>query len=179
MTSMPPEPPSGDQPGYGAPPPPPGYGTPPPPPGYGAPTEPGFGGMSSIPAPPGQWAGPPLAEWPQRVLAGLIDGAIVAVPYLILIRMSVGLALLVNLGLTVYLQHMQGTTGQTPGKKVIGLRLLREADGQVLGFPAAIGRYILHLIDAAACFVGYLWPIWDAKRQTFADKIIGSVVIRG
>jgi hypothetical protein len=24
---------------------------------------------------------------------------------------------------------------------------------------------------------GWLFPIWDAKRQTFADKIISTVVI--
>jgi uncharacterized RDD family membrane protein YckC len=27
------------------------------------------------------------------------------------------------------------------------------------------------------CYVGYLWPLWDDKRQTFADKILGTVVV--
>ena len=29
----------------------------------------------------------------------------------------------------------------------------------------------------SACYFGWLFPLWDAKRQTFADKIIGTVVV--
>jgi hypothetical protein len=38
-------------------------------------------------------------------------------------------------------------------------------------------RYIAHVLDSIPCYLGYLWPLWDAKRQTFADKVIGTVVI--
>jgi uncharacterized RDD family membrane protein YckC len=27
-------------------------------------------------------------------------------------------------------------------------------------------------------YLGYLWPLWDPRKQTFADKIVGSVVVR-
>jgi len=37
----------------------------------------------------------------------------------------------------------------------------------------------LHILDALPLFLGFLWPIWDAKKQTFADKIIKSVVVKG
>ncbi|HEX8001614.1 MAG TPA: RDD family protein [Mycobacteriales bacterium] len=178
MTTTPPDQP-GDA-GYG---PPPGYGAPGTPPGYGAPgTPPGYGGPgmgAPIPAPPGQWAGPPLAEWPQRVGASLIDGLISGVPYVILSKIGApGLGSFVQLGLFLYIQYLQGTTGQSPGKKVLNLKLLREADGMPIGFPLAIGRGLLHFLDFVSCLVGFLWPIWDAKKQTFADKIVGSVVIR-
>lgn len=173
MTTTPPEPPAGgEQPGYGTP---PGYGATPP---YGGEMQPGYGGMSSIPNPPGGWVGPPLAEWPHRVGASLIDGLIIGVPYMILSRISLALAYLVYIGLFLYLQYMQGTTGQTPGKKVLKLKLLKESDGTVIGFGAAVGRALLHIVDAIPCLVGYLWPIWDKKKQTFADKIIGTVVIK-
>jgi hypothetical protein len=33
-------------------------------------------------------------------------------------------------------------------------------------------------LDSLACYVGWLWPIWDSKRQTFADKIMKTVVVR-
>jgi uncharacterized RDD family membrane protein YckC len=162
------------------PPPPPeygtGYGT-----GYGVPgqVEPGFGGMASIPAPPGQWAGPPLAEWPQRAIASLIDGVIVLVPYYILLSMEATLlALGVSTGLNVYFQYLHSQNGQTPGKKVMKIRLLREADGRPMGFASAIGRSILHIVDVLPCGVGFLWPIWDDKKQTFADKIMATVVIQ-
>ena len=31
---------------------------------------------------------------------------------------------------------------------------------------------------AVQLLLGFFWPIWDQKKQTFADKIIGSVVIK-
>jgi hypothetical protein len=39
-------------------------------------------------------------------------------------------------------------------------------------------RYILHIVDALPCYLGYLWPIWDQQRQTFADKIVRTYVVR-
>ena len=149
-----------------------------PPEGYGD-LGPGFDGMSSIPAPPGHWVGPPLAEWPQRAIGALVDGAIVAVPYFVLLKMgSFGLAFLASGGLFFYFAYLQGTSGQTPGKKVAQVKLLREADGRPLGFGPAVLRGVLHAVDALPCGVGFLWPLWDPKKQTFADKISASVVIR-
>lgn len=78
----------------------------------------------------------------------------------------------------LYLTYREGSTGQTPGKKIVGIRLLREYDGSTLGFGLAFGRRLLHFIDGAACYLGYLWPLWDDKRQTFTDKIVHTVVIK-
>jgi hypothetical protein len=30
---------------------------------------------------------------------------------------------------------------------------------------------------ATLLYLGYLWPLWDAKRQTFADEICSTVVL--
>ena len=38
-------------------------------------------------------------------------------------------------------------------------------------------RWLLHIIDHAV-YIGYLWPLWDDKRQTFTDKILETVVIK-
>ena len=174
MTTTPPEPPGGT-PGYGTPPPAPGFD--PNAGGYGQP--PMYGGAGGgVPSAPGQWAGPPLAEWPARVGATLIDSLIISVPYLILSQISVALAYLVYLGLWLYLLYMQGTTGQTVGKKVLKIKLLREADGQPVGVGLSIGRAFVHIVDALPCLLGYLWPLWDAKKQTFADKILQTVVVK-
>jgi len=42
---------------------------------------------------------------------------------------------------------------------------------------AAFLRDLCHFIDAVICYVGFLFPLWDAKRQTLADKIMKTVVI--
>jgi len=65
------------------------------------------------------------------------------------------------------------------GKKWAGTRVLREQDGQVIGGGMGIARYILHILDAIPCYLGFLWPLWDAKKQTFADKILKTVVVKG
>lgn len=72
--------------------------------------------------------------------------------------------------------YRAGTTGQSIGKRVVGTKLIRESTGQPIGFGLAVGRYFLHILDGF-CYIGYLWPLWDSKRQTFADKIVGSIVV--
>ena len=74
--------------------------------------------------------------------------------------------------------YLQGNTGQSVGKRVIGLRTVREADGRPVGGGAGFGRAFLHVLDFLPCGVGFLLPLWDRKRQTIADKIMGTIVIR-
>jgi uncharacterized RDD family membrane protein YckC len=73
---------------------------------------------------------------------------------------------------------MVGSSGQTPGKRMNGVKVLRERDGQVIGVGTGIARQYAHIIDSLACLLGWLWPLWDRKRQTFADKIVSTVAIK-
>jgi uncharacterized RDD family membrane protein YckC len=161
----PPGPPSG----------PPGY-----PPGY-----PSY-------APPAASA---YAHWGQRVGAYLIDALLVLPGYIVAWigaalasggsggASAVGALLMVvgYLGAAVVAiwnqVFRQGRTGWSIGKKVLGIRLLAEATGQPLGPLLTFARALAHILDALPCYLGFLWPLWDAKRQTFADKIVHSVVV--
>lgn len=166
----------GGQPGYGQP--PPGYGQQPP--GYGQPPA-GYDAPGAGAAPFGQPGGPQLAGWGDRALGGLIDfvGPSIVAGVLYQISTALGsLAYLAALGWALYNAYLQGESGQSYGKKTAGTRLLREQDGQTIGGGLAIGRYFLHILDAIPCYLGFLWPIWDSKKQTFADKIVKTVVIK-
>ncbi|MEC3913505.1 RDD family protein [Nocardia sp. CDC160] len=88
------------------------------------------------------------------------------------------LAFVVGIAGLLFISYQEGTTGQTPGKKVVGIRLVRESTGQPVGFGLAIGRRLLHFIDGLPCYLGFLWPAWDAKKQTFADKIVNTIVVK-
>jgi uncharacterized RDD family membrane protein YckC len=70
----------------------------------------------------------------------------------------------------------QGRTGQSVGKKVMGIKLVDEHTGQPIGAGMSFVRDIAHALDGFV-YLGYLWPLWDDKRQTFADKILGTVVV--
>lgn len=122
---------------------------------------------------------PPLASWGVRALGYVIDAIIAIVVQRVVGLVSGGLADVVGLLIWIGFGYLTGTTGQTPGRKAMGIRVLRESDGQVLGAGAGIGRAFLHILDALPILLGYFWPIWDRKNQTFADKIIGSVVVKG
>ena len=70
----------------------------------------------------------------------------------------------------------QGRTGATIGKSVLAVRLVN-SDLQPIGGGSAFLRSILHIVDAIPCYLGYFWPIWDSRKQTFADKIMTTFVI--
>jgi uncharacterized RDD family membrane protein YckC len=89
------------------------------------------------------------------------------------------LAYIVAIGFSLWNQvFRQGTTGQTIGKQVVGIRLIREQDGQPVGPGMAFIRGIAHILDSIPCDIGFLWPLWDAKNQTFADKVCNTVVVK-
>ncbi len=54
--------------------------------------------------------------------------------------------------------------------------LIGEPTGQPIGPLNAFLRDLVHILDGIA-YIGYLWPLWDEKRQTFADKLMKTVVI--
>ncbi|MEV1044683.1 RDD family protein [Streptomyces sp. NPDC049916] len=188
-----PQGPQQGQPGYGYPQQAPqgvpqqGYGYPQQQPGqpYGAyPQQPGYGGQQ-----PGFGGGmPELAHWGLRFGGLIVDMLVLMVPYiLVVIGGAVGdsfggiLAIVGFLGviaLAIWQVYQEGTTGQTIGKKAVGIRLLREADGSPLGFGMAFVRRLAHFLDSIACYIGWLWPLWDEKKQTFADKVCSSVVVK-
>jgi uncharacterized RDD family membrane protein YckC len=85
---------------------------------------------------------------------------------------AVGVAYLVwNYG------YRQGTTGSSLGKSVMKVKVVSEVTGQPIGFGMSVVRQIAHFVDAIICNIGFLFPLWDAKRQTLADKIMTTVVL--
>lgn len=73
--------------------------------------------------------------------------------------------------------YEQGTTGQSIGKKVMNFQVVSESTGRPIGFGLSVVRQLAHIADSFACYIGYLFPLWDAKRQTFADKIMSTVCV--
>ena len=84
---------------------------------------------------------------------------------------------LIILAIVVYNRWYMGGQGQTFGKKQLGLTLVAESTGQPIGTAKAFLRELAHIIDSLICYVGYLFPLWDQKRQTIADKIMTTVVL--
>jgi uncharacterized RDD family membrane protein YckC len=73
--------------------------------------------------------------------------------------------------------YRQGTTGQSIGKSVMKFKVIGEKTGQPIGFGLSIVRQIAHVVDSLVCYIGWLFPLWDAKRQTLADKIMSTICL--
>jgi uncharacterized RDD family membrane protein YckC len=74
--------------------------------------------------------------------------------------------------------YRQGRTGSSIGKSVLGLRVVDAGSGEPIGFRRSLIRQLAHASDLLSLGLGYLWPLWDSKRQTFADKLASTVVVR-
>jgi hypothetical protein len=55
--------------------------------------------------------------------------------------------------------------------------VVAEATGQPIGFGMSVVRQIAHFLDAVFVFVGYLFPMFSAKRQTIADMLVSTVCL--
>ena len=59
----------------------------------------------------------------------------------------------------------------------MGIRLVDATDHVPVGAVFSFLRQLAHFADSFVCYLGWLWPLWDSRRQTFADKITGTVVV--
>lgn len=66
--------------------------------------------------------------------------------------------------------------GQTPGKALMGLRVVT-VQGTRLGYLRALLRLVSYVASGLALYLGFLWVIWDDRRQAWHDKIAGTYVI--
>ena len=71
----------------------------------------------------------------------------------------------------------QGRRGATIGKQCMNLMLVSETDGRPIGALMTFIRGWAHLLDVVTLGIGYLWPLWDRKRQTFADMAMRTAVL--
>ncbi|OBK97082.1 hypothetical protein A5645_00915 [Mycobacterium asiaticum] len=68
-------------------------------------------------------------------------------------------------------------TGWSLGRALFGIAVVR-CDGTQIGPWRLLVREFAHLIDTAALLIGWLWPLWDSERRTFADMLARTEVLR-
>lgn len=79
----------------------------------------------------------------------------------------------------LYFVTLNTLLGQTPGKMVMGTRILK-TDGTKIGFGTAIGRYVIQQILAiCTCGLIYLVIIFQSENRGVHDLIMGTVVAEG
>ena len=72
-----------------------------------------------------------------------------------------------------------GRTGQTWGRRMVGVQVVDATTRKPLGVGRALGRSLFAwVVSGQFCSLGYLWMLWDTDKQTWHDKVVGSIVIR-
>jgi len=133
-----------------------------------------------------------FAGWLPRVIATTIDTLLIllfeALVFAGVWMMGIGDPVLIAglAGFLPYLcfQWLNGSSGQTPGKRVLHLKVVDQADGFPIGGPMGLVRGLTGwAMSAFTCGIGGLidlaWPLFDGKKQTLHDKVVASVVLGG
>lgn len=180
-------------------------------PGYATTPPPGAGGPPVMAAHGTLTGRHVLAGWWSRVGAALIDGVIIGVGGLVLlvaitapfsigffanddvgiVSIVVGLlfaTLCVTIVAFLYAPAMMArTNGQTLGRIVLGIRVVR-AKGQPMTFGFAMLREVAvkallfgiasSLTFGLSSLLDVLWPLWDEENRALHDFIVDTRVIR-
>jgi uncharacterized RDD family membrane protein YckC len=78
----------------------------------------------------------------------------------------------------LYFTLMIGDGGQTLGKKILRVRVVR-TNGIDVSYSRAFARSLGYFVSLFfATFLGFLWALWDRKNQTWHDKIADTIVVK-
>lgn len=81
--------------------------------------------------------------------------------------------------LYVYYFRREGRTGFTWGRKTMGIKVIDANTAGPIGGGRSFGRYVFaSFISANVFLLGYLWALWDPRKQTWHDKVATSVVVK-
>ncbi len=164
----------------------------------------------------GLWAAPDYASWGQRALAKLLDFFILLFPTMLITLITLVIAgngirnqlqaadgtfdftalsgtrsltiasIVAGLIALAYYATFNGK-GQTPGKRALGIVVVRAAGDGPVGPSKGFARHVIQFLENVPLLsivvfpfvlVDSLWPLWDGRKQALHDKIAGSVVLR-
>jgi len=67
----------------------------------------------------------------------------------------------------------------TPGKIILGLRIVDAKNFGPITTGQAIGRYFAYFVSTIVLFIGFIVVAFDSRKQGWHDQLAGTVVIRG
>ncbi len=95
-------------------------------------------------------------------------------------QLRIILPVILPLGLALmlaYFTFFHATWGQTIGKMIFGLRVVR-TDGQPLSFSRALARALGYIVSAIPFFLGFLWVALTSGKRSWHDALTDTMVTR-
>jgi uncharacterized RDD family membrane protein YckC len=158
--------------------------------------------------PPGLAGRPALASWGSRVIAQIVDGIIIALGAVVLFAILAALGLTVDTdgGAAAFIVTaffgviafsivallyapilMSRTNGQTLGRMVVNIRVIRADGGPMTFWFAALREIVVKslLVGVVSSFtfglswlLDILWPLWDEENRALHDFVVNTRVIK-
>jgi len=105
-----------------------------------------------------------------------------------IVLLSTGSTMLAILGLLVMLAgfgvatllyaRAVSRTGQWVGNRVTNTKVVDVRNGRMVTSGEAGLRFVLRYVVSSILFIGFLVALFDSQRQTFHDRVAGTVVTR-
>ena len=124
---------------------------------------------------------PSLIFIPLGIVAWIISLSFPALPGDTMQIVAIFILLLTSVGLSSYAATVLAlwAYGLTPGKWMLGIRVVKRDTGSPAGFwRMALRQTIGQWVSAILCYLGFIWAMVDANRQGWHDKIAKTLVIR-
>jgi uncharacterized RDD family membrane protein YckC len=130
-----------------------------------------------------------LASFSERVLAFCLDLALFGAGYWVSFRLVFrGYPLVVHpampswryiwaLLFVLYQAYLSCEGRVSRGKKLLGLKVIRDRDGEPLGLGQAAIRSVLYPVSSILG-LGFLWSLFNQTHQCWHDLPVGSIVVR-
>lgn len=131
-----------------------------------------------------------LATWVRRAVGLAINWAAAAVCWMPMIVVDERGASAATTVVVVVLAYVTGfvylllyasavsRTGRWIGQRVVGIRIVRVTTLEPPTWWRSAARLLLSSVNTLPCYLGWFWPMWDPMRQTFADMIVDTIVVR-
>lgn len=130
----------------------------------------------------------------RRFIAWFLDSLVVGVPAWTLLFLATslgaredssptaaaGIALSLAgafIGPIAYYVVLEGRRGQTLGKQLLGIVVVRAASGEAPTYALALGRFAARFLSAMPCGVGFAWIAVDRRRRAWHDMLTGTAVV--
>ncbi len=134
-----------------------------------------------------------LASFGQRLLGRILDSLNSLVAYLgvvmviaIVIAISgsedgsifAAILTIAGIGLIIALQIIWEGRGGSPFRRGVSVLIVDQHTYQPIGPWRAFVRILVANFSLMVFGLGFLWMLWDPKKQTWHDKAAGSVVVK-
>lgn len=78
----------------------------------------------------------------------------------------------------LYYGYFWSRNGESPGKRVLGIRVVSTAGGPISFIRAGLRGTVGYWLSGLLFGLGFIWAIFDANSETWHDKIFATRVVR-